>query len=145
MSSRERNIHHTDRFDRIGMVARWRPVHRGHVPVLRALCDRAAQALIGIGSSNRYDLRNPFTLEETINMIVTTIERWGMEDFAILFGSGFAPMSAIFGYTVLLPWAPIAGFVGVENPWQYIAFFDNHENIKKILNRLHEDSKLSRS
>jgi nicotinamide-nucleotide adenylyltransferase len=59
----------TDRFDRIGMVARWRPVHCGHVPVLRALCDRASQALIGIGSSNRYDLRNPFTLEETMDMI----------------------------------------------------------------------------
>jgi nicotinamide-nucleotide adenylyltransferase len=58
-----------DRFDRIGIVARWRPVHRGHVPVLRALCDRASQALIGIGSSNRYDLRNPFTLEETMDMI----------------------------------------------------------------------------
>ena len=51
------------------MVARWRPVHRGHAPVLRALCDRASQALIGIGSSNRYDLRNPFTLEETMDMI----------------------------------------------------------------------------
>jgi nicotinamide-nucleotide adenylyltransferase len=69
MSSRERNIRHKDRFDRIGMVARWRPVHRGHAPVLRSLCDRASQALIGIGSSNRYDLRNPFTLEETADMI----------------------------------------------------------------------------
>jgi electron transport complex protein RnfB len=29
-----------DRFDRIGMVARWRPVHRGHAPVLRALRSR---------------------------------------------------------------------------------------------------------
>jgi hypothetical protein len=83
--------------------------------------------------------------EETINTIVTAIERWGVEDFAILFGSGFVPMSAIFGYTVLLPWAPIAGFIGVENPWQYIAFFDNHENVKKIINRLHEDTKTSRS
>jgi len=44
-------------------------VHRGHAPVLHALCDRASQALIGIGSSNRYDLRNPFTLEETTDMI----------------------------------------------------------------------------
>jgi nicotinamide-nucleotide adenylyltransferase len=69
MSSPERNNLHTDRFDRIGMVARWRPVHLGHAPVLRALCDRASQALIGIGSSNRYDLRNPFTLEETVDMI----------------------------------------------------------------------------
>jgi hypothetical protein len=49
MSSQERNIRHKDRFDRIGMVARWRPVHRGHAPVLRALCDRASQALIGTG------------------------------------------------------------------------------------------------
>jgi nicotinamide-nucleotide adenylyltransferase len=58
-----------EHFDRLGMIARWRPVHRGHAPVLRALCDRAGQALIGIGSSNRYDLRNPFTLEETADMI----------------------------------------------------------------------------
>ena len=58
-----------ERFERIGMVARWRPVHLGHAPVLRALCDRADQALIGIGSSNRYDARNPFTLEETGDMI----------------------------------------------------------------------------
>ncbi len=69
MSSPEPNMRHMDRLDCIGMVARWRPVHRGHAPVLRALCERASQALIGIGSSNRYDLRNPFTLEETIDMI----------------------------------------------------------------------------
>ena len=57
------------RLDRIGMVARWRPVHMGHAPVLRALCDHASLALIGIGSANRYNLRNPFTLEETCHMI----------------------------------------------------------------------------
>jgi nicotinamide-nucleotide adenylyltransferase len=54
---------------RIGMVARWRPVHLGHAPVLRALCRNADQALIGIGSSNRYNVRNPFTLEEASDMI----------------------------------------------------------------------------
>jgi nicotinamide-nucleotide adenylyltransferase len=62
----ERHIEH---MDRIGMIARWRPVHLGHAPVLRALCDRASEALIGIGSANRYDFRNPFTLEETIDML----------------------------------------------------------------------------
>lgn len=51
------------------MVARWRPVHLGHAPVLRALCDRSDRALIGIGSSNRYNARNPFTLDETVDMI----------------------------------------------------------------------------
>jgi nicotinamide-nucleotide adenylyltransferase len=57
------------RYSRIGMVARWRPVHRGHLPVLQALCDSAETALIGIGSSNRYNLRNPFTLAETEDML----------------------------------------------------------------------------
>jgi nicotinamide-nucleotide adenylyltransferase len=66
-----------DRFDRIGMVARWQPVHRGHVPVLHALCDRGAQAIIGIGSSNRHNLRNPFTLEERTDMIRLALEGRG--------------------------------------------------------------------
>jgi nicotinamide-nucleotide adenylyltransferase len=51
------------------MVARWQPVHLGHSPVLRALCERADQALIGIGSANRHNARCPFTLEETTDMI----------------------------------------------------------------------------
>ncbi|NDJ34979.1 MAG: hypothetical protein GYB64_09955 [Chloroflexi bacterium] len=59
----------TSGIDRIGMVARWKPVHLGHAPVLHALCERAAHALIGIGSANRYNVRNPFTLEETTAML----------------------------------------------------------------------------
>ncbi|MBN1890805.1 MAG: hypothetical protein JW850_22610 [Thermoflexales bacterium] len=57
------------RFERIGMVARWRPVHLGHAPVLRALCEHAELALVGIGSTNKYDLRNPFTSKEATAMI----------------------------------------------------------------------------
>lgn len=54
---------------RIGMVARWRPVHNGQAAVLRALCSSAREVLIGIGSSNRYNARNPFTLSETEDML----------------------------------------------------------------------------
>ncbi len=57
------------RFARIGMVARWKPVHLGHLPVLHALCEQAQQAFIGIGSANRYNARNPFTLDETTDML----------------------------------------------------------------------------
>ena len=57
------------RFDRIGMVARWRPVHCGHAVVLRALCSMAREVVIGIGSSNRYNDRNPFTAAEAAAMI----------------------------------------------------------------------------
>jgi nicotinamide-nucleotide adenylyltransferase len=54
---------------RVGMVARWKPVHVGHAAVLRALCELGEQVLIGVGSSNLYDARNPFTFEETGEMI----------------------------------------------------------------------------
>jgi nicotinamide-nucleotide adenylyltransferase len=55
--------------DTIAMIARWRPVHNGQAVVLRALCDTATNARIGIGSANRYNVRNPFTFEETADMI----------------------------------------------------------------------------
>lgn len=58
-----------DRHRRIGMVARWKPVHRGQAPVLKALCSLAENAFIGVGSSNRYNIRNPFTFDESAEMI----------------------------------------------------------------------------
>lgn len=71
-----------ERYKRIGMVARWRPVHLGQAPVLRALCDLAEHALIGIGSANRYNLRNPFTLEETMEMIRLVLP--GRDNYTLL-------------------------------------------------------------
>ena len=62
------------RLDRVAIIARWKPVHIGQAPVLRGLCDCAEQAIIGIGSSNRYDLRNPFTVAETADMIRLVLE-----------------------------------------------------------------------
>ena len=57
------------RVPRLGMVARWKPVHLGHAAVLEALLDRAEHVSIGIGSSNRYGLQNPFTAAESAAMI----------------------------------------------------------------------------
>ncbi|OGO18500.1 MAG: hypothetical protein A2Z14_19875 [Chloroflexi bacterium RBG_16_48_8] len=69
-------IQGTEPFERIGMVARWQPVHSGHVPVLHALCSRAKHALIGIGSTNRYNMRNPFTLDERMDMLRLVLSEW---------------------------------------------------------------------
>ena len=63
-----------ERFARIGMIARWKPVHLGHAAVLRALASRADEVLIGIGSSNRVNVRNPFTAEETRAMLALVLE-----------------------------------------------------------------------
>lgn len=53
----------------LAMVARWKPVHAGHAAVLRGLVASRARVLIGIGSCNRYDADNPFTMAETAEMI----------------------------------------------------------------------------
>jgi len=58
-----------ERLGRVGMIARWKPVHRGHAAVLRALVARAETLFVGIGSSNRRDARNPFTAFETREML----------------------------------------------------------------------------
>ncbi len=63
------------RLGRLGMIARWKPVHLGHAAVLEALVEHADEVLIGIGSSNRYDIRNPFTPEESEAMIRLVLDR----------------------------------------------------------------------
>ena len=58
-----------DSLRRVGMIARWQPVHRGHAAALRALVTRARHVLLGIGSSNRLNARNPFSAVETRDML----------------------------------------------------------------------------
>ncbi|HEY0780960.1 MAG TPA: hypothetical protein VGE98_00785, partial [Thermoanaerobaculia bacterium] len=53
------------RVGRLGMVARFKPVHRGHLAVLAALVEHGREVAIGIGSANRLDRDNPWTAEET--------------------------------------------------------------------------------
>ena len=52
-----------------GIVGRFRPLHLGSAMLLEAICGQADEVVIGIGSSNRYNARNPFTPEETQEMI----------------------------------------------------------------------------
>ena len=74
----KKNVH----YEAIGIVARWRPIHLGHAPVLGAICDRAEKAMIGIGSSNRYNYRNPFTFDETKDMLRLLLE--GRDNFSLV-------------------------------------------------------------
>lgn len=63
----------------IGLVARFRPVHLAHAALLEALCERAGpggRVLVGIGSSNRYGARNPFTAGEAGVMIDAVLRPW---------------------------------------------------------------------
>ena len=63
------NSAETPTLERIAMIARWKPVHNGHAAVLQGLVENAGHVIIGIGSSNRYNVRNPFTADETEAML----------------------------------------------------------------------------
>jgi nicotinamide-nucleotide adenylyltransferase len=69
-------------FKRIAMIARWKPVHLGQAAVIRGLCDAAESVTLGIGSSNRYNARNPFTLIETEEMLAIALA--GRENVSVI-------------------------------------------------------------
>ncbi len=58
---------------RLGLVARFKPVHLGHLAVLEGALERAATVVIGLGSANRHDLDNPWSAEESAAMIRTAL------------------------------------------------------------------------
>jgi len=59
------------KWETVGLVGRFKPLHNGAGLMLEAVCDQAGKVKIGIGSSNKYNLRNPFTADETEAMIRT--------------------------------------------------------------------------
>ena len=59
----------------VGTVGRFKPLHNGHAVVLEAMCERSIHVYIGIGSTNRYNMRNPFTKEETQSMINLVLQK----------------------------------------------------------------------
>ncbi|MCC7541571.1 MAG: hypothetical protein IT379_35460 [Deltaproteobacteria bacterium] len=59
--------------DRVAMIARWKPVHLGHAAVLEGLARAGRHVVVGIGSSNVYDARNPFTAGETRSMLALVL------------------------------------------------------------------------
>ncbi len=58
----------------VGFVARFKPVHKGHQAVLESLCERADHVFIGLGSANKYNYKNPFTAEESKEMIESILK-----------------------------------------------------------------------
>lgn len=56
-------------FKRVGFIGRFKPFHLGAAMALEALCGIADEVIIGLGSSNKYNLRNPFTAEESQEMV----------------------------------------------------------------------------
>jgi nicotinamide mononucleotide adenylyltransferase len=64
-----KETNHLPKFSAVGMIARWQPVHLGHLVVLQVLCQRAETVKIGVGSANVQNVRSPFNLSEVSEML----------------------------------------------------------------------------
>lgn len=60
---------------KVGLIGRFKPLHNGNSTLLEAACESSDKVLIGIGSSNKYDLRNPFTAQESEEMINSVLSK----------------------------------------------------------------------
>ncbi len=54
---------------KVGVIGRFKPLHKGGAVMLESICEQAEHVTIGIGSSNKYNARNPWTAEESQAMI----------------------------------------------------------------------------
>lgn len=66
------------KYKRIGAIGRFKPFHLGAYTMLEAMCESAEHVVIGIGSAGpdyKYNLRNPFTPEETKEMIDAALSK----------------------------------------------------------------------
>ena len=57
------------KFQKLGVIGRFKPLHNGGALLLETVCEQAEQVIIGVGSPNKYNMRNPFTAEETKKML----------------------------------------------------------------------------
>ena len=57
------------------LIGRFQPFHLGHVEAVKFALSKVEQLYIGIGSSNKsHQLRNPFTVEERKQMILSSLD-----------------------------------------------------------------------
>jgi nicotinamide-nucleotide adenylyltransferase len=73
----------------IGVIGRFKPLHNGAALMLESICEHAEKAIIGIGSANKYNQRNPFTPEETKEMINAHL-KGKYTNFTIIYVPDFA-------------------------------------------------------
>jgi nicotinamide mononucleotide adenylyltransferase/ADP-ribose pyrophosphatase YjhB (NUDIX family) len=69
-------------FKKTGLIGRFKPLHNGGAKMLTYAALHSEHLVIGIGSANKYNLRNPFTADETQGMIenfLTTLQDRGFE------------------------------------------------------------------
>lgn len=65
-----------------GVVGRFRPINNLGKNILVSLCENSEELIIGIGSSNKYDSRNPFSAKESEEMLRLVLK--GHQNYGII-------------------------------------------------------------
>ena len=74
---------------------------------------------------------------EMIEKIAQFVSKIGMEWPVLLVGWGYVPVATIVTQTTLLPMAPLLEAIGVRG-FEYTAFFEKKENVKRLLERIEQ-------
>jgi nicotinamide-nucleotide adenylyltransferase len=96
-----------------GLVCRWKPVHLGHEALLVTLCERSERVLIGLGSSNRRNARNPFSAAESARMVELVLARFSNYELVLVPDLDDGPRWSALVSTLM---GPLDLFV-TENAW----------------------------
>lgn len=87
----EKGLYTPRDFIKVGVIGRFKPLHNGGKVLLETLCEQAEHVIIGIGSINKYNVRNPFTADESREMIHETL-RPKYDNFSFVYVPDFAHM-----------------------------------------------------
>jgi len=67
-------------FNRVVTIMRANPPHVNHTAMLRELCGKSVRVKLNLGSSNKFDKKNPFRIEEREDMMRLALRDYGNFD-----------------------------------------------------------------
>lgn len=70
--------------NRMFMPQRTQPPHIGHISMLEAACREADEVIIGIGSANKYDAKDPYFAIEREMMLRKSLDDKGIGNYRII-------------------------------------------------------------
>ena len=75
---------HNKQIERLFIPQRTQPPHKGHISMLEAACNQATEVVIGIGSANVTDYKNPYTAVERELMLRKSLEDLGVTNYSFV-------------------------------------------------------------
>lgn len=66
------------------ILARFQPVHKGHIALINKACNENDKVLLLVGSADKFNERNPIPLDFRVEMLEKSLEERGLRDKCII-------------------------------------------------------------